>query len=178
VWLQPPGQRYFRHDRDSWPTTRGLPFNIHSDSLEDQLEAEATAASPLNFDHDDKENDISSMFDEPPNPVDGMSVMPASQYRRTSGDRHASREHSMVSKAFFEESMASPYGLGGDGTEDERSATIGKIDIMSAAMRIMASGEQLPPGPSIKNQADEIHSVLGSTRSREVDSVLGSDTTS
>ncbi|KAF2829348.1 hypothetical protein CC86DRAFT_444447 [Ophiobolus disseminans] len=178
VWLQAPGERYFRHDRGSWPTTPGLPFQIHVDSLEAHLEAEANAASPLSFDHDDKENEVTHPgLDETPNALDVFTVMSASQYRRTSEDSHALQERSLVNEAFFSEHhVASPYGLGGDGTQEEQNRNIVKISV-SDAMSVLVSGEQLPRGPTVMDQADEIDSVLNLTSAIDADSVIGSDST-
>ncbi|KAJ4368102.1 hypothetical protein N0V83_006457 [Neocucurbitaria cava] len=84
VWNLPPGDRYFRHDRDSWAISPGQSFEIFEERLEEQLAAEATALSPLNYEHDDKENNI----DCPDfGSTTDMSVMPASQYRPSSEER-------------------------------------------------------------------------------------------
>jgi hypothetical protein len=176
VWKLPPGKRYFRHDRDSWATPLGQPFQIYENSFEEQMEADASAASPLNYGHDDKENNIANpAFDEPFNPVDGMSVMPASQYRRRTEDSNASRELGLVGEAFFrDQDFLSPYGLGGDGTVEEKRNPA-NTESMPSAMSILTSGEQLPRGPSIEEQAAEIDSVLGLAGS--ADSVLGSEST-
>lgn len=177
MWLQAPGERYFRHDRDSWATNPVLPFQIHEESLEYQLEAEAKAASPLNFDHDDKENSINSLeLNHMPNPVYEVSVMAASQHRRMNPDSHDAREYSLVNQAFFEEpSITSPYGLGGDGTQEQYHDTF-KISV-SDAMAVLASGAQLPCGSTIEDQADDIDSVLGMVpvKNAVADSVFGSD---
>lgn len=131
-----PGERYFRHDRDSWPDAQGLPFEIYAESLEAQLAAEAKAASPFNFDPDDKENDAGNGRSEAtPGPGQGISAVPLSQYRRTSEDQ-------VASEALYslERNMSMPYGLGGiDGSSDHeiRAAS------MSEAMSILASGDGL-----------------------------------
>ena len=118
------------------------------------------------------------MLDDTLSHVEEMTVVSAVQYRRTSEDSHASQEQSLVFGAFVNEHVPSPYGLGGDGTHEKQSQTTNDIG-MSMAMGILASGEQLPRGPSINNEADEIDSIIGLTTPRvtEADSVLGSDTT-
>lgn len=172
VWLLPPGVRHFKHDRDSWPTAPGQPFEIYESSFEEQMEAAASAASPLAFEDDDKENDmINPAFDEPPHPTDGMSVIPASQYRRTTEESNASCERLLVAGAFFQnEQTGSPYGLGVDGASaDQRYAV--KAGATFNAMSILRSGAQLPCGKSIGQQSDDGDSVLGHKDSS--DSVLG-----
>jgi hypothetical protein len=136
------------------------------------MEAAASAASPLAYGHDDKENDLPNpAFVETPRPTDGMSVMPASQYRRTSEDSIASQGQLMVTEAFFHtERIQSPYGLGGDGTLEEQSCAVNKVPAPTA-MSILLSGSLLPSGTTIEQQADEIDSVIGLTPS--TDSVLG-----
>ena len=181
VWLLAPGDRYFLHDRDSRPALPGLPFQIYADSFEDQLAADAKAASPLNFDHDNKENNSTFLeLEETPNSADEMTVIPASQYRRTSEESCASRHHPSVSDAFYElRHGSSPYGLGGsDGTHDEQKYPVGR-DSASVAMSTLAPGKHLPRASSIDDQADDIDSVLGlrsSNTAADIDSVLGSST--
>lgn len=178
VWLQAPGERYFKHDRDSWLPTSSQPFQIYESSFEEQMEAAASAASPLAFDHDDKENDVSHpSFDEPPHPTDGMSVMPASQYWRTTEDSNASRDQRMVDEAFFRfEHVSSPYGLGVDGAVEEQNHIVNKGSTPTA-MSILLSGSQLPSDPSgtVEEQADEVNSVPSLTPSS--DSILSRGST-
>ncbi|EAT84138.2 hypothetical protein SNOG_08970 [Parastagonospora nodorum SN15] len=167
VWMMKPGERYFRHDRDSWPDVQGLPFKIYTESLEAQLAAEAKAASPFNFDHDDKENDTGNGRSEAtPGPIQRISAVPLSQYRSTSEDQ-------VVSEAFYslEPNVSMLYGLGGvDGSSDRsiRAAS------MSEAMSILASGDGLrrEEGRVHAELTDAALSLQVSTPS-DVDSVLG-----
>jgi hypothetical protein len=178
VWLQEPGERYFRHDRDSWPSPTESGFEIHTDSrLTDHLEVEADVLSPLNFPHDDKENEVDSAYEATQNFLDGISVIPASQYRLASEDRHAAREHLLATGAFYDAVHTTDYGLGGsDGANDQDDATTAKSK--SNVVSVTASGDQLPRSSDMGKQAnDDIDSVLGaslSTASEEVDSVCGS----
>jgi hypothetical protein len=133
----------------------GLPFEIYTERLEDQLAAEAKAASPLNFDQDDKENDVAnSGFGESSNLLDAMSDMPASQHRRSHEDYYVARHSPLAANAFFTADQtfnADPYGLGGiDGARDQQG------DEFSAAMSLLASGGHLPrtSTPSNGGRAD------------------------
>jgi hypothetical protein len=170
------GKRYFRHDRDSWPTAKGPGFHIHTDQLEDHLAVEAHALSPFNFENDDKENDVDAAYEETRNSLDGISVTSASQYRSAEQDMHILRETISASGAFYDFEHATDYGLGGsDGAHDEDQFTVAKPTV--DAMSVLASGSQLPRSSSIRKQAnDDIDSVLGasfSTAAEEVDSVCG-----
>jgi hypothetical protein len=175
VWMLKPGERYFRHDRNSWPTLPELGFDICSEPLEDQLAAEAKAASPLYFEDDDKENEVNDGLEESHNPLDDMSIMPASQYRPPSEDRHALRETLSASGAFYDAEYSTPYGFGGnDGTHDQEHVTAAKPT--PNAMDVLAMGGQLPGSSAVQKQADEIDSVLGlpsSNTAEELDSVCG-----
>ncbi|KAH7068746.1 hypothetical protein BKA63DRAFT_93620 [Paraphoma chrysanthemicola] len=146
VWLLEPGERYFRHDRESWVSSPSLPFHIHPEQLEDQLAADANAASPYIFDHDDKENDEANSTLEQASNVGMMSIMPASQYRRTREESHASRERLTVDGALYDfDHSRSPYGLGGnDGTHELYKPGIGGT-FVNDCLRVLVSGEQLPP---------------------------------
>jgi len=162
-----PGERHFRHDRDSWLVAQGLPFEIYAESLEAQLAAEAKAASPFNFDQDDKENDAGNSRSEvTPGPSQGVSAVPLSQYRRTSEDQ-------VVSEAFYslERSVSMPYGLGGvDGSSDHGILA----SSMSEAMSILASGDGLLREEGTENV--EVTDTALSFHLRtpsDVDSVLG-----
>jgi len=124
VWMLQPGDRYFRHDRDSWPMSPGQPFNIWTKSLEDQLATEAMAASPLNYDHDDKENDVSNgHLDSTSAAHERVSIVPASQYRPSREQSQVSQRIALVDHALYSdfEESSSPYGLGGsDGACDDQ----------------------------------------------------------
>jgi hypothetical protein len=150
VWKLMPGERYFLHDRDAWPTASGLSFEIYSERLEDQLAAEAKAALPLNFEHDDKENNFTADADLGTSTPASATVMPASHYRRTSGENEALHHTSSVEHVLYDgfDTCPSPYGVGGDGTLE--------------CMRLLASGEQLPRAPDChRAQADDIGCVIG-----------------
>jgi hypothetical protein len=171
-----PGKRYFRHDQDSWPTTTGMGFDIHTDQLEDQLAVEANALSPFNFEDDDKENNVDTAYEETRNLLDGVSVISASQYRSAEEDTHILREDFPASGAFYDVEHGTDYGLGGsDGAHDEGPATVAKPTF--DAISVLASGSQLPRSSNVRKQAgDDIDSVLGSSYSataEEVDSVCG-----
>jgi hypothetical protein len=149
VWKLTPGERYFPHDRNAWPSASGLSFEIYSDRLEDQLAAEAKAASPLEFEHDDKENDFTADADPETSTTASATVMPASHYRRTSGENEALQNTLLVGHALYDgfDTYPSPYGLGGDGTLE--------------CMRLLASEEQLPRAPDyLRAQAGDIDCVI------------------
>lgn len=169
VWFLKPGQRYFRHDKDSWPGQRGRDFDIHTEPLEDQLAVEANALSPLNYDHEDKENDVTNFgSEEAVGPTDGMIVMPATQYRSLFGDGDAQNQHPAVMDAFYtEERMFPPYNLGGsDGANDAddrgQKSTLGAMDIL-------ASSDHLPRATNVKKATTVPDSVFGSSTTAEAE---------
>jgi hypothetical protein len=135
----------------------GQSFQIFNEKLEDQLAREAMAASPLNYEHDDKENDINTADLEPlPDTYEGISVMPASQYRQSSGDRELSRHRALMSDALYDDPPPPSYGL--DGThgiiEDH-------VDAFAEGIEILASGRHLPKGRTQEEpQVDTQDSVL------------------
>jgi hypothetical protein len=145
IWILKPGERYSRHDRDSWPIVQGLPFEIYTERLEDQLAAEASAGSPRNYEQDDKENDVvSSRIEETPNVTEGISVVLLSQYDRARDGSAASRRHTSVTGAFYDTNLGSPYGLRGhDGVHEQDDSGAGSVTTMEA-MRILASSAKLP----------------------------------
>jgi hypothetical protein len=180
--MQPPGHRYFPHDRDAWPAVQGLPFEVFTERWEDQMAAEAKAASPFNFDHDDKENDVVNPETIPlDDPLDGMDVMLGCQYQLSSSEHEAVRNELFVMQALYNDETKdffSPYGLGGsDGSQDAEDHGIQK-----AFMDILASGETLPPAPV----ADNANPVIGGPSSsktvegetNETDSVVRSPSAS
>ncbi|KAF2031563.1 hypothetical protein EK21DRAFT_110933 [Setomelanomma holmii] len=160
VWMLEPGERYFAHDRDSWASSTEVPIQIYTDSFQEQLAAEATAALPLNFDHDDKENTTEQTALEEISNTHRVSIMPATQYWRTSDDSHASHERLTVDAALygFEES-SSPYGLGGNDGSNDRWQPVSSREAISEAMTILASGKHLPPGSDVQRQAEAIDFV-------------------
>lgn len=145
-----PGDRYFRHDRDSWPLVQGLPFEIYTERLEDQLAAEANAASPFNYEQDDKENDVvNTRLEQTPNPTEGISVVPLSQYERSRDSSVALQHHMSVNGAFYNLNVgpSSPYGLGGhDGVHEQDDPSTRAVST-TEAMRILASSDKLPRTP-------------------------------
>ena len=146
-----PGERYFRHDRDAWPVSPGQPFQIFNEKLEDQLAREAMEASPLNYEHDDKENDINTADLDPlPDRYEGISVMPASQWRQSNEDLQLSFRHGLVNEALYDNPLQPSYGLDGThgGHEDPPSA-------FAEGMEILVTGGHLPKGQTQEEaQAD------------------------
>jgi hypothetical protein len=142
VWNMQRDERYFGHDRDAWPMSPGQPFQIFDEKLEDQLAREAMAASPLNYEHDDKENDINTADLEPlSDTYEGISVMPASQYRRSSQDRDLSRHRALMSEALYDDPLPPSYGLDGThGTIEQQPGTFAEC------MEVLVSGGHLPRG--------------------------------
>jgi hypothetical protein len=157
LWNMQPGERYFRHDRDAWPVSPGQPFQIFNEKLEDQLAREAMAASPLNYEHDDKENDLNPTDLDPlPDTYEGTSVMPVSQYRQSSEDRQVSRQHDLVSEALYDDPAPPSYGLDGThGTYDDPPSSF------TECMEVLISGGHLPPGQTqTEAQIDTQDSVM------------------
>lgn len=171
MWKLGPSERYFAHDRDSWPILPVLPFEIHAERLEDQLVAEAKAASPLNFDLDDKENDMANnRVEESSNILDMMTIIPASQYRRTIEDSNASHHHLAALDTVFDEVEygVSPHGLGGsDGAHEQHTIATGE-DFILKTIRFLASNEQLPLTATVNDQEDDGDSVIGPNSSTAV----------
>jgi hypothetical protein len=171
VWLLKPGERYFKHDRDSWPTP-GLSFDVYTERLEDQLAAEAKAASPLNFEDDDKENDVlGTVLEETPNLTDGMSVMPASQYRAAQTSNDALSHHSLVAEAFYyTDTVLLPYGMGGsDGAHDQDHDPVAMAQT-SETLSIRPTSDQPSCISNVRRPAENAGPPVGSDSS---DSVCG-----
>jgi hypothetical protein len=145
VWMLKPGERYFRYDRDSWPIVQGLPFEIYTERLEDQLAAEASAASPFNYEQDDKENDIvNTGSEEMHSSTEGISVLPLAQHERGRDESVVSPRRILVVGALYDNHLGSPYGLGGhDGVHEQDDPGTGSVSTMEA-MRILASSNKLP----------------------------------
>jgi hypothetical protein len=153
-----------------------LAFEIHTERLEDQLAAEAKAASPFNFDQDDKENDVTNTrLDESSNILDVMSVIPASQYRRSSNDRNALRHNPSVFDAFSHEVDFDPcpYGLGGGDGANEPGKDAAGNNIVLETLKLLASSEQLPCNPNNEDGIDQVDTVIRSSFSMTSDSVIG-----
>lgn len=142
VWRRPLGHRYFPHERNSHVIISGQDFEIFTERLEDQLEREANSFSPLNFDHDDKENPVDdSDLGLTPNPLGRITVTPASQHRQTIEDNYVSNEMAVVRHALYDipEGLSCPYGLGGgDGARDEETPAA-KNDFEAECIRILRS---------------------------------------
>ena len=126
---------------------KGLPFCIFTERIEDQLDAEAEAASPLHYEDDDKENDIVNPELVPrPSPLEGISIMPASYYRRSPGLPTLPAHGSIASNAFYVHPQfeGSPYGLGwSDGAHDLDNSDTHNCPVPDY-VRILASSENLP----------------------------------
>jgi hypothetical protein len=94
----------FSFPRPNESSGSGPSFHIHTESLYAQLHAENLARPPVNFDHDDKENNVTNPDLEPtPDPHDSIHVHTASEYRR-----HAEHEgDSDITPNEFEELIES-----------------------------------------------------------------------
>jgi hypothetical protein len=140
----PQGDQRFLRYRDTLPETRGEHFELWVDKFNDQLAHDANAASPLKFDHDDKENDVSNPnLDPEPDVNSGVSVMPLSLHRSSVGGHRVYGGTSMAQEALYshDESVTTPYGLG-------TSATYSMVNngpqFHPDYLRILASSEHLP----------------------------------
>jgi hypothetical protein len=157
VWHYPPGKRYLNHDRDYWPVLPGEAFEIFQEKLEDQLAREAMEASPLNYEHDNKENSSNAGLEPLTEEHERMSVIPVAQYRQSSDERRLADHHSLVSNALYFDEPPQSYGL--DGTHSTLEV---EKDDLSSCMEILASGQCLPTGQTPpKAQTETQDSVLG-----------------
>ncbi|KAF2855582.1 hypothetical protein T440DRAFT_385243 [Plenodomus tracheiphilus IPT5] len=157
VWKLFPGDRYFRHERDSLPFTQGQSFEIWEEQTEDQAVKEALAAFPLDFEHDDKENEIEGADQQNSDPLEGISVLPASQSRRSDGDALDAQNPRLVHGALYEEEVIAldNYGLHStDGANDEDAAD--QLDTNLEIMRLLASGGDLPRETSKNDPSESI----------------------
>ncbi|UPX18948.1 uncharacterized protein EKO05_0009228 [Ascochyta rabiei] len=146
-----PDVAYLTDSQNVWPDIKGLSFSIFTERMEDQLDAEAEAASPFHYNDNDKENDVTNPELTPrPNPLDGISIIPASHYRQRLG-LHALPSHgALVSNALYAHPRfeASPYGLGwSDGAHDLNNDGTHDCPV-DEYMRILASSENLPRSSS------------------------------
>lgn len=142
-----PDVAYLTGNQNPWPDVKGLPFNIYTERVEDQLNAEAEAASPLHHEDDDKENDITNPELVPtPNPLDGISIIPASHYERPPGTHFAPSHGSMADNAFYlnPQFEVLPYGLGWGDEDFDVNGGDTRDRSIPEYMRILASGESLP----------------------------------
>jgi hypothetical protein len=157
----------------------GLPFHIFTERIEDQLGAEAEAASPFHYEHDDKENVVTNPELIPrPNTLDGISIIPASHYRRPPELYTISGHSSMASNAFYVQPQfeAGPYGLGwSDGAHDTyKSGHNNCLAPEYHVVRIMASGEH--PSRTLTPSADpRLHGDNDSNSASAVRSLEGLD---
>ncbi|KAI4942257.1 hypothetical protein J4E91_010231 [Alternaria rosae] len=140
VWHYPPGKRYLNHDRDYWPILPGEPFEIFQEKLEDQLAREAMEASPLNYEHDNKENSSNTSLEPLIKEHEEMSVIPVAQYRQSSAEKQLTDRHALVSSALYSDEPPQSYGL--DGTDNIHESH--QNDLFDG-MDILASGQCLPP---------------------------------
>lgn len=142
-----PDLDYLTHHQSPWPEVKGAPFCIYTELIEDQLSAEAEAASPLRYDDGDKENDVINPELVPdPDPLDSVSIRPASHYRQRAGLDALFIQHSMVNNAFYMQPHleAPPYGLGwSNGAQNRNDADLRNCPSPNF-MRILASSENLP----------------------------------
>lgn len=175
VWHLSPGERYFPHDKDSWSFSSGQPFEIFHENLEDQLAREALAASPLNYEHDDKENTTNNIDAESERlsaTNAGISVIPAAQYIQSSDDRELSCHRALVNNVLYDDPIPETYGL--DGTYSHHRE---ETRALAECMNILATGSDLPPGQTEAGpEEDTQDSVLGPRKPRystDFDSVMG-----
>jgi hypothetical protein len=167
VWHMQPGERNFHHDRDTWPMSPGQPFQIFDEKLEDQLAREAMAASPLNYEHDDKENEGNTADLEPlPDMYEGISVMPASQYRQSNEDRQLSQHRALMSEALYDDPPPSSYGLDGThGTREDQSGAFTEcLDILLSGGHLPRGNTQQGPQVDTQNSGDSVlsHDIISS----------------
>jgi hypothetical protein len=144
IFKQPQVDQHFLRNRGSLPETRGQHFELWVDNFNDQLARDANAASPLKFDHDDKENDVSNPDLEPEPDVNrGVSVMPLSLHRSSVGGHRISGGSSLAQEALYshDESVTTPYGLGASATH---SMVNSGPQFHPDYMRLLASSEHLP----------------------------------
>jgi hypothetical protein len=162
-----PDIAYLAGNQDAWPDIKDRPFRIYTERIEDQLDAEAEAASPLYYDDNDKENEVLNPELEPmPNPLGGISIMPAPRYRQSHRLYTLSGHDPMVSNALYAHPQfeASPYGLGwSDGARDIENNALDDCPVPEY-LRILASGENLPQSSSQEGKTSDGHdSVLVSS---------------
>ncbi|KAH7395187.1 hypothetical protein DE146DRAFT_99546 [Phaeosphaeria sp. MPI-PUGE-AT-0046c] len=170
--LMKPGERSLLHGRDPWPIKQGLPFKIHTECLEDQLAAEADAASPFNLDDDDKENNVIDVrYGNTLDPTEGVSVIPVSQYR-SSREGSESFNHLAASAAFYDTTYHGShlaYNLGGSDGSHDQDVVIDKAKPKAAATRLRTSTDRRPSTTIVQEQQKEVDQALRDTSSGSVD---------
>jgi len=141
--------------------------------MEDQLNAEAEAASPLRYDDNDKENDVTNPELIPaPDPLQGISIIPASSYRQQHGPHDLSHRGPMVSNALYTHPQfeAVPYGLGWSGGARDMETYSANDCPMPDYLRILASSENLArsPLPERQESSNKQYSTPSSSPSRNI----------
>ena len=153
---------------------QGLPFTIHTERIQDQLDAEAAAASPLHYEDDGKENDEDDPDLVPsPDPAHGTSIIPASQYQRTSVQHSIDTHHSVVRNDPYAHPVfeAFPYGLGwGEGIRDVNNGDTNGFPLRDY-MRILVSGEHLPQSNSQETRSFNSDVIARSSSVRNLEGV-------
>lgn len=142
-----PDVAYLAGRKGVWPDAKGLPFHIFEDRMEERLHAEAEAASPLHDDDDDKENDVMNPELLPmPNPLDGISIIPASHYRQQAEHYTLPNRSPMASNAFYLQPLfeATPYGLGWSDDAHDTNSSETRNCPQTDYMRTLASSENTP----------------------------------
>jgi hypothetical protein len=115
-------------------------------------------ASPLNHEHDNKENLSNAGLEPPSDDHDGISIMPSAQYRQSSHERQSENHRALVSDALYSDKAPQSYGL--DGTHGICEV---QKDVPTEYMDILVSGGHLPPGPThVGAQSETPDSVLDS----------------
>jgi hypothetical protein len=169
-----PDLAYLTSNRESWPNVQGLPFCIYTERMGDQLDAEAAAASPLRYEEDGKENDeVDPELVPSPDPLHDISIIPASQYQRSSASHAIDTHHSMVRHDPYAHPVfeAFPYGLGwGDGIHDANSGDTHNCPIRDY-MRILVSGEHLPQSNSQETQSFSSDVTASSSSVRNLEGI-------
>jgi hypothetical protein len=113
-------------------------------------------ASPLNYEHDNKENMNNADVELRSDDYDGIYVMPSAQYRQSSDERQLAQHRALVSDALYSDEAPQSYGL------DETYGTHElQTNSLTEYMDILASGGHLPPGQTqVETQTGTQDSVL------------------
>lgn len=147
----------------TWSPASGQLIHIWADTLEDQLAAEALAASPLNFEHDNKEN-IASDGSPDLQSDSGLEDLdnPASQREPTDVHNEEPSSSSLVSHALYMDFEQRPqvYGLDGtDGARDKQNDT-SSTQLPLNVLRLLKSSESLLRAADLDGD-QELYSVKG-----------------
>ncbi|EOA87594.1 uncharacterized protein SETTUDRAFT_39376 [Exserohilum turcica Et28A] len=151
-------------EKDAWPISPGQPFQIYHEKLEDQLHREASAASPLKYEHDDKENATDNAADtEPPSETyAGVSIIPESQYTPSSEDRQFSSCSALANNALYGDPFPQTYGLDGAYCSDSE-----KTNGHSKGMSVRVFGRSVPVKQAQAEPDSSQDSVFGHWKSDE-----------